>query len=112
VLLSSHILSEVEALCDRVSIIRKGRTVETGTLAELRHLTDTSVDAVVRTVPDLSPYGVKGLAVDGRRLRFQIATARLGDVLKALGDGGIESLTSQPPTLEELFLRHYDEPAA
>jgi ABC-2 type transport system ATP-binding protein len=112
ILLSSHILSEVEALCDRVSIIRKGRTVETGTLAEMRHLTDTSVDAVVRTVPDLSAVGVKGLSIEGNRVRFQVATTKLGDVLAVLGSAGIESLASQPPTLEELFLRHYDDDVA
>ena len=111
ILLSSHILSEVEALCERVSIIRKGRTVETGTLSELRHLTDTSVDAVLRSLPDLTGAGLKGLTVDGSRVRFQVPTTRLGEIMKILGDAGIESLTSQPPTLEELFLRHYDETA-
>ena len=110
VLLSSHILSEVEALCDRVSIIRKGRTVETGTLADLRHLTDTSIDATLRLPPpDLTGLpGVRGLLVEGRRVRCQVVTTELGTLLQRLGELGIESLVSQPPTLEQLFLRHYE----
>jgi ABC-2 type transport system ATP-binding protein len=110
VLLSSHILAEVEALCDRVSIIRDGRTVETGTLAELRHLTETSVDAVLsRPLTDHAALpGVRDLDVDGARVRCLVATAQLGPLLELLGRHGIESLVSQPPTLEQLFLRHYD----
>jgi ABC-2 type transport system ATP-binding protein len=109
VLLSSHVLSEVEALCDRVTIISDGRTVESGTLEQLRHLTDTSVDAVLLgpppTLADVA--GVHGVQVDGQRVRAQVPTARLGDVLALLGSAGIASLVSRPPTLEELFLRHY-----
>ena len=115
VLLSSHILSEVESLCDRVSIIRSGRTVETGTLAEMRHLTETSVDVTVTGPPPSAAElpDVRDLEVDGHRLRFLVPTARLGATLEVLGRRGIESLVSQPPTLEQLFLRHYDrEPAA
>jgi ABC-2 type transport system ATP-binding protein len=110
VLLSSHILSEVEALCDRVSIIRKGRTVETGTLAELRHLTDTFVDATLTgPVPGLSGVpGVRDVTVEGDRLRCQVATADLGALLRLLADAGLSDLRCQPPTLEQLFLRHYD----
>jgi ABC-2 type transport system ATP-binding protein len=110
VLLSSHILSEVEALCDRVSIVRKGRTVETGTLAELRRLTETYVDATVtRPVPDLAGLpGVRDLEVDGNRVRCLVPTQELGRLLEVLGRAGIESLVSRPPTLEQLFLRHYD----
>jgi len=111
VLLSSHVLAEVEALCDRVSIIRAGRTVETGSLAELRHLTETAVDATVRgPVPPLdSVSGVSDVLVEGNRIRLQVSTAHLGELVALLGSAGIETLTSQPPTLEQLFLRHYDQ---
>jgi ABC-2 type transport system ATP-binding protein len=110
VLLSSHILSEVEALCDRVTIIRKGRAVETGTLTELRHLTETAVDATLSgAVPDVSRVpGVHDVSVDGSRLRCLVPTSTLGDLLSLLAGAGIESLVSRPPTLEQLFLRHYD----
>ncbi|GAA4065209.1 MULTISPECIES: ABC transporter ATP-binding protein [Actinomadura] len=111
VLLSSHILSEVEALCDRVTIIRKGRAVETGTLAELRHLTRTSIDAELSAPPNgLSNLsGVHDLRVDGHRVRCEVDTASLDEVLRQLTSIGVRSLTSQPPTLEELFLRHYQD---
>ena len=110
VLLSSHILSEVEALCDRVSIIRSGRRVECGTLAELRHLTDTYVDAtLVGPVPDLAAVpGLRDVTVEGSRVRCQVPTGQLGELLRVLTTAGIASLVSQPPTLEQLFLRHYD----
>ncbi|OLT27510.1 ABC transporter ATP-binding protein [Actinomadura sp. CNU-125] len=113
VLLSSHILSEVEALCDRVTIIRKGAAVETGTLADLRHLTRTSIDAELAAAPDgLSRLpGVHDLRVEGARVRCEVDTDRLDDVLKHLTSTGVRSLTSRPPTLEELFLRHYKEAA-
>jgi len=109
VLLSSHILSEVEALCDRVSIIRVGRTVDSGTLTDLRHLTRTSIDAVLAAPPNglATLPGVHGLDVEGTRVRFQVDTAQLGGVLAELTRIGVRSLVSQPPTLEELFLRHY-----
>ena len=109
VLLSSHILSEVEALCDRVSIIRAGRTVDSGTLTDLRHLTRTSIDAVLAAPPNglATLPGVHGLDVEGTRVRFQVDTAQLGGVLAELTRIGVRSLVSQPPTLEELFLRHY-----
>jgi ABC-2 type transport system ATP-binding protein len=111
VLLSSHILAEVERLCDRVSIIRSGRRVETGTLAELRHLTRTSVAAeTVRPVTGLEAMaGVHDLEVDGRRAFFEVDTAVLGDALAVIQRAGIASLTATPPTLEELFLRHYGD---
>ncbi len=110
VLLSSHILSEVEALCDRVSIIRSGRTVETGTLSELRRLTETYVDAALTgPAPELAAFpGIQDLEVEGRRVRCLVPTRELGGLLELLGRVGIESLVSQPPTLEQLFLRHYD----
>ncbi|WP_328318742.1 ABC transporter ATP-binding protein [Streptomyces sp. NBC_00388] len=113
VLLSSHILSEVEALCDRVSIIRGGRTVETGSLAELRHLTSTSIVADLASAPgglDRLP-GVHGLAIEGTRVKLRVETDRLDAVLASLSAAGVRSLTSTPPTLEELFLRHYATPA-
>jgi ABC-2 type transport system ATP-binding protein len=113
VLLSSHILSEVEALCDRVSIIRNGRTVETGSLAELRHLTRTSISAELASPPnglaDLA--GVHDLEVTGQRVRFEVDTAELDPALRRLTALGVRSLVSQPPTLEELFLRHYQNKA-
>ncbi|MFF5448994.1 ATP-binding cassette domain-containing protein [Streptomyces sp. NPDC012888] len=109
VLLSSHILSEVESLCDRVSIIRNGRTVESGTLTELRHLTRTSVSAELAGPPDglARLPGVHGLEADGTRVRFQVDSDKLDGVLRAMTASGVRSLTSTPPTLEELFLRHY-----
>lgn len=111
VLLSSHILAEVEKLCDRVSIIRNGRVVEAGTLAELRHLTRTSVDAAVVGEPaglaDLA--GVHDVAVEGDRVRFQVETAELDTAIGVLHRAGIRTLACQPPTLEELFLRHYGD---
>jgi ABC-2 type transport system ATP-binding protein len=113
VLLSSHILAEVEALADRVSIIRAGRIVESGTLAELRHLTRTSVTAELAAPPDglLELPGVHNLEVDGTRVRLQVDTASLDGVLRQLSAVGVRSLVSQPPTLEELFLRHYGDGA-
>jgi ABC-2 type transport system ATP-binding protein len=111
VLLSSHILAEVEALCDRVSIVRAGRVVESGTLAELRHLTRTSITAeLARPADGLAGLpGVHDLQADGTRARLQVDTANLDEVLKHLSAAGVRSLTSQPPTLEELFLRHYGD---
>ena len=116
VLLSSHILAEVEELCDRVSIIRSGRRVESGTLTELRHLTRTTVRAETsRPVEGLGTIdGVHDLVVEGRRVAFEVDTAALGPALAVLQEAGIGTLTATPPTLEELFLRHYgdDLPAA
>jgi ABC-2 type transport system ATP-binding protein len=114
VLLSSHILAEVESLCDRVSIIRSGRTVETGTLSDLRHLTRTSVAVeTARPIDDLvSLPGVHDVVVDGTRARFEVDTDHLDGALRRLTDYGVRSLTSQPPTLEELFLRHYGDEIA
>ncbi|MFD7339785.1 ATP-binding cassette domain-containing protein [Streptomyces violascens] len=115
VLLSSHILSEVESLCDRVSIIRRGRTVETGSLAELRHLTRTSVTAELAGPPhglahlpgvyDLALHEIEG--GQGHRVKLQVDTDKLDAVLRSLTESGVRSLISTPPTLEELFLRHY-----
>ncbi|HEY3008991.1 MAG TPA: ABC transporter ATP-binding protein [Micromonosporaceae bacterium] len=111
VLLSSHILAEVEALCDRVSIIRKGRTVETGTLADLRHLTRTSISAELATTPvGLAELpGVHDLRVEGLRVRCEVEADALDTLLKHLASFGVRTLSSHPPTLEELFLRHYQD---
>ena len=109
VLLSSHILAEVERLCDRVSIIRTGRCVETGTLAALRHLTRTSISADLAAPPDAlrGLPGVHDLMIDGNRARFEVEPSGLDAALDTLQAVGVLSLTSQPPTLEDLFLRHY-----
>jgi ABC-2 type transport system ATP-binding protein len=127
VLLSSHILSEVEALCDRVTIIRAGRVVESGTLASLRHLTRTSIAADLARPPagldqlpgvyDLDVQDLRGAEVPAAsrptaRVRCEVDTDKLDPVVRSLADAGILSLVSQPPTLEELFLRHYADPGA
>src|SRR5690348_2715892 len=110
VLLSSHILAEAEALADRVTIIRAGRTVETGTLADMRHLTRTTIDAELA-----GPFSLDGLSgvhdavLDGARLRCEVDNASLTEVLRRLSATGVRTLTCRPPTLEELFLRHYAE---
>jgi ABC-2 type transport system ATP-binding protein len=110
VLLSSHILAETEALCRRVTIIRAGRTVETGTLESMRHLSRTSITAELIGDPgDLGAIpGVEDLSIEGHTLRAQVDGGSLGEVVKRLGDAGVRSLVSRPPTLEDLFLRHYD----
>lgn len=109
VLLSSHILAETEALCDRVTIIRAGRTVESGTLDAMRHLSRTSIKAeMIREMVDLGRIpGVEDVSVEGRTVRAQVDSASLAEVIRVLGEAGVRSLISQPPTLEELFLRHY-----
>ena len=111
VLLSSHILAEVDQLCDRVSIVRAGRTVQSGTLAELRHVALTSVSAVTDRPPaGLAELpGVTGVELDGPRVRFDVETDHLQDALRLLLEHGVRSLTSQPPTLEDLFLREYGD---
>jgi polyether ionophore transport system ATP-binding protein len=111
VLLSSHILAEVEALCDRVTIIRAGKTVETGSLSDLRHLTRTSIAVeTVEPAGDLATLaGIHDLDVTDHRARFDVDTTHLDEAVRRLTHLGIRSLTSQPPTLEELFLRHYGD---
>jgi ABC-2 type transport system ATP-binding protein len=115
VLLSSHILSEVEALCDRVTIVRGGRTAESGTFDQLRHLRRlTVVIETVRPLQGLSGLaGVHDVRVDVNQARFSVDPPELNQVMRYLVDFDIQSLVSSPPTLEELFLRHYvdDDPA-
>ncbi len=110
VFLSSHILSEVEALCDRVGILRDGRLVEMGTLTELRHLSALTVEATVDgTVPDLRGVpGVEAVHVDGRTLRCHVR-GPVGPLLDALAGAGVTSLLSHEPSLEEVFLARYGE---
>lgn len=114
VLLSSHLLSEVESLCDRVSIIRQGRTVETGSLSSMRHLTRTNISAELAAEPTglAGLPGVHDLDVRGYQVTLQVDTDKLDAVLKSLSASGVRSLSSTPPTLEELFLRHYAADAA
>jgi ABC-2 type transport system ATP-binding protein len=111
VLLSSHILSEVEAAADRVSIIRAGRVVDSGTLADLRHLTRTSVEATLTSPPHVTEVerwpGVQAARQDRDRLVLSVDTSSVGEVLRRLDSHGIAAITCQPPTLEELFLSQY-----
>ena len=113
VLLSSHILSEVEALCDRVTIIRAGRAVESGTLSELRHLTRTSIQAeLVGPMNGLAQLsGVHDLKEIDGHVQFDVDTDEINPVLRRLTEIGVRSLVSQPPSLEELFLRLYEPEA-
>jgi ABC-2 type transport system ATP-binding protein len=108
-LLSSHILSEMEALCRSVTIIRAGKTVESGTLESMRHLSRFSVTAELLGDPgDLSRIkGVEDISIQGATLHAQVDADSLGELIRVLGETGVRSLISQPPTLEELFLRHY-----
>ena len=114
VLLSSHILAEVEALCDRVTIIGPVERPSRGTFDELRHLTRTTV--VVETAKPIGTLselpGVHDARLDGTRAQFSVDTGELNGILERLVEYDVRSLTSSPPTLEELFLRHYgDDPA-
>ena len=117
VLLSSHILSEVEALADRVTIIRKGKRVTTGTLAELRRHTRTTVHATTEQQPCLDLAGVHDLAVDGSgdrsHVRFAVDADALAAAVGRLHDAGITTMTAEPPSLDQLFLSRYaDEEVA
>lgn len=111
VFLSSHILSEVERLCDRVSIIRQGKIIETGSLQQLRHLTRTNVVVqTARSIPSLAEMeGVHDLQETERGLSFQVDAEQLGDVIAYISQYDIISLECAPPTLEDLFLHHYEE---
>ena len=108
VFLSSHILSEVEALCDRVGILRNGILVEMGTLAEMRHLSALSVEVTVDgPVPDVSGVpGVSAVEIAGRVLRCQVRGS-IGPLMKVLAEAGVTRLLSREPSLEELFLAQY-----
>ncbi|HSD48962.1 MAG TPA: ABC transporter ATP-binding protein [Actinomycetota bacterium] len=108
IFLSSHILSEVEALCDRVAILRAGHLAEVGTLEQMRHLSALQVEAELDgAVPDLSTVaGVSALEVDGNRVRCQV-TGPIEPLLAALAEAGVQHLVSREPSLEELFLAHY-----
>lgn len=115
VLLSSHILAQVEALADRISIIRQGRIVESGTLGDMRHMTRTTVVAeTVRPADDLDQVpGVHQLSTEGGQVRLEVDGDRVEPVLRALVDLGVTSIVAHPPTLEQLLMRHYgDELAA
>ncbi len=113
VLLSSHILSEAEALADRISIIRDGLVVETGTLDDLRSRTRTTILATLDRPPaaraDLTP--LEDVHLDGTHLHGTVASERVGEAVALLGEFGIAALTATPPSLEDLFLRHYGEDA-
>ncbi|SDC20416.1 ABC-2 type transport system ATP-binding protein [Pelagirhabdus alkalitolerans] len=111
VLLSSHILSEVERLCDRVAIIRDGEIIESGSLKDLRHL--TRVQLLVETkkeIPDLANQtGVYDLAEENGTYRFQVDTDQLDVLIRYVSEFGVIKLESAPPTLEDLFMRHYED---
>lgn len=113
VLLSSHILAEVEALADRVTIIREGRTVESGTLAELRHLSRHTIHvATKQKIVGLDTLsGVHDLQLQPKHASFNVDHDVIGEVIAFMTKFEIENLTSQPPSLEELFMRHYKESA-
>jgi ABC-2 type transport system ATP-binding protein len=110
ILLSSHILSEVEKLCDKVGIIRQGKIIESGTLSELRHLTRTNL--VVETREPIMSLeemaGVHHVERKGETYTFQVDTEKLGDVIKHISNYGVIKFESVPPTLEDLFMQHYD----
>lgn len=110
VLLSSHILSEVEKLCDRVGIIRQGKIIETGTLTELRHLTRTHILVETKqAIVDLNEVrGIHEIVTSAQGLSFQVDTEELDHVIKYISQFGILKLESSPPTLEDLFMRHYE----
>ena len=110
IFLSSHIMSEVEKLCDRIAIIREGAIVETGTLAEMRHLTRVTMTIETETPVDgLSGVkGVHGITENQGRLSFQVDFENMGGVVSYIGKYGVKKLESAPPTLEDLFMRHYN----
>ncbi|MDJ0355336.1 ABC transporter ATP-binding protein [Paenarthrobacter sp. PH39-S1] len=115
VLLSSHILSEVEQLCSRVTIIRAGRTVESGSLAELRHLTRTEISFAAEGISQEQLAHIPAshdLTVAAGRVRFSVGSDKINAVLPVLATLDVQGLTVNPPSLEELFLRHYGEELA
>jgi len=110
IFLSSHILSEVERLCDRVGIIREGKLVETGTLSELRHLTRIAMNVITEKPIDGLEHmkGVHGVREQQGGISFQVDSEEIGDVVSFISKFDIKKLESMPPTLEELFMRHYN----
>lgn len=114
VLLSSHILAQVEALADKVSIIRDGQLVETGTLADMRHLRRTTIQAVLTSpapgIEDLA--GIHGVTTSGDSITLEVDGEHVGPVLQRLAEVGITAITVHPPTLEQMLLRHYGTDAA
>jgi ABC-2 type transport system ATP-binding protein len=111
VLLSSHILAEAEALCDRITIIREGKDVQSGTMAELRHLTRLTVSVdTKKPIDGLSRLpGVHDIVADGKHAEFEVETEALDNVLRHLSQLGVHHIVSNPPSLEQLFMRHYDD---
>lgn len=109
ILLSSHILSEVERLCNKVSIIRQGQIIESGSLDQLRHLTRTRMEVQSKKpIESLDKIqGIHDLEVRDRSLYFQVDSEEMDDVIRYISQFGIEKLESYPPTLEDLFMRHY-----
>lgn len=111
ILLSSHILSEVEQLCDRVGIIRQGQMIETGSLNELRHL--TRMNLLLETKEPITQLnelnGIHAITEKDGALSFQVDTEQLDTVIKHVSQFGIIKLESTPPTLEDLFMRHYEK---
>jgi ABC-2 type transport system ATP-binding protein len=109
VFLSSHILSEVESLCDKMAVIRQGVIVDSGSLADMRHLTRTSVAVKTeKPITDLGVSGIYDMRQEGGDWRFMAESSAIGKVMEALTPLGIQSITVTPPSLEELFMRHYD----
>jgi len=113
VFLSSHIMSEVERLCDRVGIIRDGRLVETGTLNDLRHLTRYHMDIVTKHEPKglEKLNGIHNISIEYKNISFEVDTEELDAVIRYICQFGIQKMESAPPSLEELFMRHYDTSA-
>jgi len=110
VFLSSHIMSEVERLCDRIGIIRDGKLVETGTLDDLRHLTRYHMDIVTMREPQgiENVTGIHNILVEQNNIRFEVDTEEMDAVIRFVSQFGIKKMESAPPSLEDLFMRHYD----
>jgi len=111
VFLSSHILSEVEKLCDIISIIRVGKIIETGTLEQLRHLTRSQITVVTKKpIVGLESYeGVYDLLIENGKATFQLDSAKFSEIVKFISGFDVIKLESTPPTLEDLFMRHYEK---
>src|SRR5699024_5955170 len=111
VLLSSHILAQVEVLADRISILRHGKIVETGTLDDMRHLSHTAVSVhTLQPIPQLAQLpGVHNVQEDDGLIQFHADAAHLADIMRELAAHGVQSITANPPTLEQILLRHYGD---